>query len=207
MENLINISFAPANFILTLLGIIMVFYWALIIFTGIDLDFADAEGSVEAADADASANGFWNSFFAFFYIGELPVMFIITIVVFTMWLFNVNLTAILGISDNIFGFLLYIPGLIVAMLVTKIVARPFIKLYAQFNHKGEVAIDFIGKTGKVLSPLGIDKIGQIEIQINSDIIKVYAKSIDDQLVNYEETVIILEESADKKYFLAQKYQL
>ncbi len=214
MENLINISLAPANFILTLLAVLMVLYWLLIIFTGFDLDFADVDadldvdtdsGAIDAGEIEGA--GFWNSFLAFFYIGELPVMFIITIVVFCMWLINVNVTAIFGLEDNLFGFLLYIPGLIVSMLITKLVAKPFVKLYSQFNHKGEVAIDFIGKTGKVLSPIGFDKIGQIEIQVNGDVIKIYAKSIDQQLVAFNETVIILEESKDKKYFLAQKYQL
>ncbi|ADR20034.1 hypothetical protein MATR_23590 [Marivirga tractuosa] len=208
MENLINIALAPANFILTMLAALMVFYWLLIIFTGLDLDFANADvdadsGAIEAGEIESPS--FWNSFLSFFYIGELPVMFIITIVIFCMWLINVNITAILGIENNLFGFLLYIPGLIVSMLITKVVAKPFVKLYAQFNHKGEVAIDFIGKTGKVLSPIGFDKIGQLEIQVNGDIIKVYAKSIDEQLVAFNETVIILEESPDKKYFLAQKY--
>lgn len=209
MENLINIALAPANFILTMLAALMVFYWILIIFTGLDLDFSpdiDADSNSGTIDAgEVESPGFWNSFLAFFYIGELPVMFIITIVVFCMWLINVNITALFGIEDNIFGFLLYIPGLIVSMLIIKVVAKPFVKLYAQFNHKGEVAIDFIGKTGKVLSPIGADKIGQLEIQVNDDVIKVYAKSIDEAQVPFNETVIILEESPDKKYFLAQKY--
>ncbi|WKV12017.1 OB-fold-containig protein [Marivirga harenae] len=208
MENLINIALAPANFILTMLAALMVFYWLLIIFTGLDFDFANADVDADSGAIDAGeieSPGFWNSFLSFFYIGELPVMFIITIVVFCMWLINVNITAILGIENNLFGFLLYIPGLIVSMLITKVVAKPFVKLYAQFNHKGEVAIDFIGKTGKVLSPIGSDKIGQLEIQVNGDIIKVYAKSIDNEPVAFNETVIILEESPDKKYFLAQKF--
>jgi hypothetical protein len=212
MEKLINIALAPANFVLTLLAVLMVMYWLLIIFTGFDLDFADADADLEsdtgAIDAgEIEGPGFWNAFLSFFYIGELPIMFIITIVVFSMWLINVNITALLGIEANVFGFLLYIPGLVVSMLITKVVAKPFVKLYAQFNHKGEVAIDFIGKTGKVLSPIGFDKIGQLEIQVNGDVIKVYAKSIDEQLVAFNETVIILEESPDKKYFLAQKYPL
>jgi hypothetical protein len=91
------------------------------------------------------------------------------------------------------------------MLLTKIIAKPFIKLYAIFNHKGEVPIDFIGKIGRVVTPLGTSRIGQIEIQLEEDILKVYAMSIDEEIIPYNETVIILEESKDKKYFLAQKY--
>lgn len=210
MERLIEISFAPANFILTLLIIIIMIYWLIIIFTGFDFEAVDLDADSDLSNPEvgsADGQGFWNAFMEFFYIGELPIMFIISIVVFTMWLINVNVTAILGISDSILGFLVYIPGLVVSMLITKVVAKPFVKLYGHFNHKGEIAIDFIGKTGRVVSPIGKDKIGQIEIQIEGDVIKVYAKSIDDDFIKFNETVIILEESLDKKYYLAQKYQL
>lgn len=210
MERLIDISFAPANFILTLLGIIVLMYWLVIIFTGFDFEVADLDADTDLSNPEVGSiegQGFWNSFMEFFYIGELPVMFIISIVVSTMWLINVNVTAILGISDSLLGFLIYIPGLVVSMLITKVVAKPFVKLYGHFNHKGELAIDFIGKTGRVVSPMGKGKIGQIEIQINDDVIKVYAMSIDDDFIKFNESVIILEESVDKKYYLAQKYQL
>jgi hypothetical protein len=210
MERLIDISFAPANFILTLLGIIVLIYWLIIIFTGFDFEVADMNADTDLSKPEvgsADGQGFWNAFMEFFYIGELPVMFIISIVVSTMWLINVNVTALLGIYDSFLGFLIYIPGLVVSMLITKVVAKPFVKLYGHFNHKGELAIDFIGKTGKVLSPIGKDKIGQIEIQIKGDVIKVYAKSMDDEFIMFNDTVIILEESLDKKYYLAQKYQL
>ncbi|UJP66061.1 OB-fold-containig protein [Mongoliitalea daihaiensis] len=210
MERLLEISFAPANFILTVLSLLVLLYWLIVIFTGFDIDVADMDADTDVSNPEvgnAGSQGFWNAFLEFFYIGELPVMFIISIVVFSMWLINVNVTAIFGIADSLLGLLIYIPGLIVSMLITKVVARPFIKIYAQFNHKGEKAIDFIGKTGKVIAPIGKDKIGQIEIQLEGDVIKVYAKSIDDELIKFNETVIILEESLDKKYYLAQKFQL
>lgn len=217
MEKLLEISFAPANFILSLLVIIVTLYWLIVIFTGFDFDMADADADIDMdADVDTDlskpetgnpeGDGFWNGMLKFFYIGELPIIFIITLVVFSMWLINVNVTAILGISHNILGFAVYLPGFIASMLVTKVIARPFVKLYAMFNHKGEEPIDFIGKTGRVLSPMGSERLGQIEIFVMNDIIKVYAKSIEGEPIQYNETVIILEESPDKKFFFVQKYQ-
>lgn len=206
MEKLIDISFAPANFILTLLVLVVVLYWIVIIFTGFDLDL-DADADVNSAEVgNVEGQGFWPSVWEFFYIGELPVMFIITLVVFIMWLINVNVTALLGISDNILGFLVYFPGLVVSMLITKVIAKPFVKLYAIFNHRGEVPIDFIGKVGRVGIPMSKDKMGQIDILFEGDVLKVYAKSIDDDMITYGDTVIILEESPDKKFYFAQKYQ-
>jgi hypothetical protein len=206
MEKLIDISFAPANFILTLLMLVMVLYWIVIIFTGLDLDL-DADADVNSAEVgNVEGQGFWATVWEFFYIGELPVMFIITLVVFSMWLINVNVTALLGISDSILGFLIYLPGFVVSMLITKVVARPFVKLYAAFNHKGELPIDFIGKVGRVVIPMSKDKMGQIDIMFENDVLKVYARSIDDEVIAYGDTVIILEESPDKKFYFAQKYQ-
>ncbi len=210
MEKLLDIAFAPANFVLTLLAMLVVLYWIVIIFTGLNIDLdapdAEVEGDLSKADVgQVSGQGFWASIIDFFYIGELPIMFVISIVIVLMWFINVNVTALLGISGNFLGFLVYFPGFIASMLLTKIIAKPFIKLYAIFNHKGEVPIDFIGKIGRVVTPLGTSRMGQIEIQLEEDILKVYAMSIDEEIIPYNETVIILEESKDKKYFLAQKY--
>jgi membrane protein implicated in regulation of membrane protease activity len=213
MEKLLEISFAPANFILTLLVILVTLYWLIVIFTGFDFDFAEADAEIDASTdlskpeaGNPEGDGFWSAMFKFFYIGELPIVFLITLVVFTMWLINVNVTAILGISHNILGFAVLIPGFVASMLVTKVTARPFVKLYSMFNHKGEEPIDFIGKTGRVLSPMSNDRLGQLEIFVVNDVIKVCAKSIDGEPIQYNETVIILEESPDKKFFFVQKYQ-
>lgn len=215
MDKLFHIAFAPANFILTLLVIIITIYWLIVIFTGFDFDFAEADADIDAdAGGDLSkpetgsidGDGVWSAMLRFFYIGELPVIFIVTLVVLTMWLINVNITAILGISHNALGFALYLPGFIASMLVTKVVARPFVKLYAMFNHKGEAPIDFIGKTGRVIAPMRDNRLGQIEVYVVKDVIKIYTRSIDGQPILYNDTVIVLEESPDNKFFFVQKYQ-
>lgn len=211
MQKLFDISFAPANFFLTLMAIVMLLYWLVVIFTGFNFDTpdvdVDADADFENPDvvAPSSGAGFWQGLMEFMYIGELPVLFIISIVVFCMWFINVNVTAFFGISSNLLGFIIYIPNFIISMLLTKVVAKPFVKVYAFFNHKGEEPIDFIGKVGRTTSPISKDKLGQIEIQLEEDVLKVYAKAIDDEMISYGETVMILEESIDKKYYLVQKY--
>ena len=207
MKELFEVSFAPANFVLTLLAILLLVYWVVIIFTGLDIDIPDSDSDISKPDVgQGEGQGFWQSFIEFMYIGELPIMFILSIVIFSMWFINVNVTAIFGISNSFLGFLVYLPGFIVSMLITKVVAKPFVKLYAMFNHKGEVEIDFIGKVGRVTSPMTQEKLGQIEIQLTEDVLKVYAKSLEDENIPFGETVMILEESVDKKYYLVQKYQ-
>lgn len=211
MQKLIDISFAPANFILTLLALLVFLYWIIVIFTGFDLDIdgpdaPDAEGDLASADVgNVNVQSGWQSFLQFFYIGELPIMFIISIVVILMWLINVNVTYIFGISNNVLGFVVYLPGFIASMLATKVIAKPFVKLYAFFNHKGEPPIDFIGKIGRVTSPLAKDRMGQIEVKIETDYLLVYAKPMDEEPIARDEFVMILEKSLDEKFYLVQKY--
>ncbi len=211
MQKLIDISFAPANFILTLLALLVFLYWIIVIFTGFDLDIdgpdaPDTEGDLASADVgNVNVQSGWQSFLQFFYIGELPIMFIISIVVILMWLINVNVTYIFGISNNVLGFVVYLPGFIASMLATKVIAKPFVKLYAFFNHKGEPPIDFIGKIGRVTSPLAKDRMGQIEVKIETDYLLVYAKPMDEEPIARDEFVMILEKSLDEKFYLVQKY--
>jgi hypothetical protein len=208
MKELLDVSFAPANFVLTLFAILVLIYWVVIIFTGLDIEATDLDGDSDLTKPDVGqgeGQGFWQAFVEFMYIGELPIMFILSIVIFSMWLINVNVTAIFGITDSFLGFLVYFPGFIISLLITKVVAKPFVKLYAMFNHKGEVEIDFIGKVGRVTSPMTQERLGQIEIQLSEDVLKVYAKSLEDETISFGETVMILEESVDKKYYLVQKY--
>ncbi len=214
MQNLIEISFAPANFILSILAILVVLYWLIIIFTGLNFDFdgpdidtPDADGDLSSADVGTvNVQSAWQSILQFFYIGELPVMFIISIVIMIMWLINVNVTYIFGISNSILGFAIYVPGFIVSMLATKIIAKPFVKLYALFNHKGEPPIDFIGKIGLVTTPLAKDRMGQVRVKIESDDLIVYAQPMEEELIERDKTVIILEKSFDEKFYLVQTYQ-
>lgn len=209
MKELIEIAFAPANFILTVFAILVLIYWIAIIFTGFDVDIADVNSETDITKPDvgqAEGQGFWQAFVEFLYIGELPIMFIASIVVFSMWLININITAIFGIENSLFGFLVYIPGFFMSLLITKVVAKPFVRLYAFFNHKGEQEIDFVGKVGRVTSPMNQSRLGQIEIQLSEDVLKVYAKSLENEEISFGETVMILEESVDKKYYLVQKYQ-
>ncbi|MCH8555256.1 MAG: YqiJ family protein [Schleiferiaceae bacterium] len=208
MQSLFDISFAPANFVLTLLLGIVMLYWLVVIFTGFDFDIdgPDAEANASGPDVgNVESPGAWQAILEFFYIGELPVMFLASIVVVSMWFINVNVTFLFGWSHSLLGFLIYIPSFIVSMLITKVVARPFIKLYALFNHKGEAPIDFIGKLGRVTSPLSKERLGQIEVRIDADFLLIYARAMDDEEIGHDETVIILEKSFDGKHYLVQRY--
>ncbi|MGN7783536.1 hypothetical protein ACTJIJ_03380 [Niabella sp. 22666] len=209
MQEFFHIAFSKVNFIATLFAILFAIYWIITIFTGLDLDVTDADADLDHdhPETQHSGDSAWDSVLKFFYIGELPILFILSLVSIFMWLILVNVTPLLGWEDKWIGFVLYLPAFIVGLLLTKVVAMPFLKLYRMFNHKGEQSIDFIGKVGTVVAGIRQNKIGQIEIKHESDVIRVYAKSMTDEEYKTGEQVIILEASSDEKFYLVQSYNL
>ncbi|RYJ43804.1 OB-fold-containig protein [Flavobacterium beibuense] len=215
MKELIEISFSPVNAFFTIMSIIMVIYWLLVIIAGIDPDLFSVD--FDAADVDAdfdsdvtgSENAAEGSSFMktleYFNFDELPLMFIITIIFFSMWLVGVNVTYYLGIESTLLGFLLLIPNFILSLFVVKLFSKPLGYLYKMVNHKGEPEIDFLGRRCTVISAVAQDKTGQVELTVNGDPMKIYARSNTDERLTAGQQAVIVGETEDRKYYLVEKF--
>lgn len=218
MKELIEISFSPVNAFFSIMSIIMVLYWILVIVAGIDpdllsvdFDSADLETDFDHHTQDlpdrseTSSDGGFMKILEFFNFDELPLMFILTIIFFSMWLIGVNVTYYLGVESTLLGFLLLIPNFIVSLFVVKIFSKPLSYLYKQVNHKGEPEIDFLGRRCVVFSSMDQNKVGQIQLSVNGDPMRLSAKSnTEEQLIAGQQAVIV-GESEDKKYYLVEKF--
>ena len=227
MEELLNIAFNPVNAILSILLILLSLYWLLTILTGLDLDFFDIDFDVDAdldmdvdvdADVDSKfdvdipendvsvegSESIWIQFLRFFGFDELPFMFLISVIVFVMWFLSVNATHYLGISTNVIGFLMLIPIGIISLFVAKLTTKPLVKLYRMIDHKGEEEIDFLGRNCKVLSSVGHDKLGQVEVMVKGDPIKIYVKGHKGESIKANEQAMVIDESKDKKFYYITK---
>lgn len=72
------------------------------------------------------------------------------------------------------------------------------------NHKGEEVIDFLGRQGVVTSSVVDDKIGQLEIIVKGDPIKIYVKSYQGKKIMIGELAEVINESKDRKYYIIKK---
>jgi hypothetical protein len=228
MEELLNIAFSPVNALLSILLILMMLYWLLTILTGIDLDVFDIDFDVDAdidmnpdidADVDSKidfelnekeisldkgGDGFFIQFLKYFGFDELPFMFLLSVVIFSMWFLSINLNHYLDIESNLIGFILLIPILFFSLFIAKILTKPLVKVYRLVNHPGEEAIDFLGREGRILSAISEEKLGQVEIIIKGDPIKIYVKSFNGIKIDSGEIVEVINESKTKKYFIIRK---
>jgi hypothetical protein len=223
VRELFELSFTPVNAFLTIMCIVVLLYWLLVIFAGLDPDFfsidlnsepvfdadlntLDVENPADRASQESGeGNGFFQDILKFFHFDELPLMFIMSLVFFTMWILSVNITYYFGISSPVIGVLLYIPYFIASLFVVKLFSKPLIYLYKYINHKGEEAIDFLGRRCVVVSRVEKEKIGTVELMVKGDPIKIYAKSNNHEVLTAGTEAVIVNESKDKKYYYIEKF--
>lgn len=219
MKELIEISFSPVNAFFSIMSIVMLLYWIAVIVAGldpdlfsVDFDSADLETDFDShshdlpdrTDVHAEGNGFMK-ILEFFNFDELPLMFILTIIFFTMWFLGINVTYYLGIESTWVGVLLLIPNLIFSLFIVKIFSKPLAYLYKQVNHKGEPEIDFLGRRCVIFSTLDDLKTGQIQLTVNGDPIRLSAKSNTAEKLLAGQEAVIVGESEDKRYYLVEKF--
>ncbi len=206
------------------MSLLLILYWLLVIAGATDPDYfsIDFEGTPDldaeittvdvenpankSVQSDANGDGALLNILRFFHFDELPLMLILTLVFFTMWLLSINISWYLGIESPIIGLLLYIPYFIASLFVVKIFSKPLIYLYKFLNHKGEEAIDFLGRRCRVVNALGPTSIGTVELLVNGDPIKIYAKSNNGEPLTAGQEAVIVNESVDKKYYLVEKFE-
>ncbi|WP_432672541.1 hypothetical protein [Flavobacterium sp. SM2513] len=221
MKELIEISFSPVNAFFSIMSIVMLLYWIMVIIAGldpdllsIDFDSADLDTDLDShshdlpdrtgVDSSSDGNPFMKTL-EFFNFDELPLMFILTIIFFTMWFLGINVTYYLGIENTLIGFLILIPNFIVSLFIVKIFSKPLSYLYKQVNHKGEPEIDFLGRRCVVFATLEQNKTGQIQLTVNGDPIRLSAKSNTEEILLAGQEAVIVGESEDKKYYLVEKF--
>lgn len=232
MDQLLEIAFSPVNAFLSIMCILLVLYWILTIITGFDMDFfdvdfdastdidmdVDIDGDIDNYNPDvdlpqknvnpeAPSESIAIQFLRYFNFDELPLMFLLSILFFSMWFMSVNVTHYLGWQSDWKGWLMLIPILIVSLFITKLATKPLARLYRMINHKGEEEIDFLGRQGIVKSPVTGEKMGQLEVVIKGDPIRLNVKGFKGAEIASGQKAIIINESKDKKYYLIEKFQL
>lgn len=213
-EELVNVSFNPANTILSILLILSVVYWVFTMITGIgdyDIDFdAGADADFDAPDATIEVPQDPSSFIQFLKFLNLdiiPITFFLTLVLLFTWLINVNISYFIPLPYWMY-FITIVPAFIASLFITKYISMPLKPIFKEINHKGEIAHDYLGRVGVLKSTIEKDKLGMLELVINKDPIKLLVKSKDGSLLKEGEKACIVDENPDKKFYLIEKsYEL
>ena len=181
MIDLIQTAFSPVNAVATVLLILNVIYWITVILGALDVDFLDVElfdSGLEAGpdvdvdvdaegdlDLDMSQHSILRSIMHFFYVGEVPIMLLFSILILSMWTlcmfgnhyFNPSSSLLLAVP-------VYAMSLVASLFISRIFAMPLKKVYDMFNKDYNAPRKVMGRICTVVTTSVSDKMGQAEVK-------------------------------------------
>lgn len=144
-------------------------------------------------------------FLQFLNVGRVPFMLILSTFKFFMWVGSLVTTQFINVTSwGLTSLFILLPLGFVAVFFTRFATNPMVRFFEKIGYKGEEEIDFLGRSGKMLSNISNTKIGYAEVVVDKNPFKLYVKSIDGDELKYGDSVIIADEDNGKKIFLVSK---
>lgn len=230
---LYNLMHPLPNAIMTVIVGVTALYWLFAFISGvgvdaldIDLDFdfdTDIDTDVDIdtdIDSDIGKNigidtdsnidvhpepSVFMKFLNFMNVGKVPFMLLLSTLKFFMWIITLFTTSMVNVTGwGLFSLLILLPIGIIGLFFTKLATNPLVKLFKEMGYKGEAEIDFLGRSGKMLSNIKDQKIGTAEFLVDKNPIKLNVVSIDGQELKYGDYVIVADESDDRRIYYVSK---
>ena len=195
--------FSEANFLATAMMILVLLYWAMMIFGVVGADMFDIEVDVDAdvgidadldmdmevdgniatagaADMDtgssttSAASGFMRGLFEFFYLTDVPVAIVGSTFAFGYWGSSLILNHLFNVEQTFLGSLIWmIPSIIVGLIVMRIAVKPMAKVLAKSGPEDNSRSDMTGIVGRVVTSEVNETFGQIEVKTSGEPEVVY----------------------------------
>jgi hypothetical protein len=181
MSELISEAIALHNLPATLLLALIVGYWLLVLFGIADSDTEpmDLDGD-GVADVSSSPNGLWPTCGRFLYLGQVPLMIVVSFMAVSLWVIsmisNYYLNGEPGHRSAGVAVLLLIPNALVSLLITRIAATPFRKLFSTMD-KGSTEVEAIIDREAIVTTAQVDeRYGQVAIATGAAPLLVNART-------------------------------
>ena len=210
MNELYEIAFSSVNAPYSILLLIIVAYWLLVIIGLLDMNAFDFDLDTDFdADFDVDADageipGLGQQVAGFLNIGEVPVMFYLSIVALSMWVGSVQINRLLENTNNIWiAFALAIPNLVVGLLVAKLVTTPFKWMNVRIDDKNE----FEDMSCLVSSLEVTEDHGECEIQQDGTPVKIFARTREGEVLTKGDAAVVVEcLKRDENVYIVKKYE-
>jgi hypothetical protein len=149
----------------------------------------------------------WQEVLVFFNFVGLPFMFTFTCWIFIWWMITTITTTLTDSYTSTFGFVIMLGGILPALILNKIFTTPFKGFFKNLNKDGDAPIEIIGRRGICLSKIKDDKMGSAEVVVDNTPLSIYVKSMNGNLIEFREPILIIKQSKDKNYYYAQSYKI
>jgi hypothetical protein len=216
MVELISVAFAPVNVVFTVLLLLTGLYWITVILGVLDIDLFNVDvgdsGPEIDVDADAEADldgldmGIGRAILHFFYIGEVPTMILVSILVLSLWSFSILGNYYLNPRGSwLVALPIFLANLVASAFVTKLFALPLKRLYVMLNKDYNAPGDVLGRICRIVTTqVSKEKMGQAEIATKGAPILLNVLSQDEYVFHKgEEAVIVALDDQKGTYLIAR----
>lgn len=169
MFELFQAAISPHQLLLTLLLVLIIFYWLLVIFGALDFetelpdDIGEGDGDAHQAHG-VNTGGAWLTAGRLFGFSQVPIVVWLSFLVLFMWFLSLVLNEKWNTThSSLQAFILILPNLVGSLIITKLVTIPVAKLFKAMADADTEAEEVIGRTGTVCSVEADETYGQLEI--------------------------------------------
>ncbi len=192
----------PLNLPFTVIFGLTMLYWLAVILGGIDLEFLDADITPDI-DVDGSG-GFLSSITEFLSLGEVPIMFVVTLMVMSCWWFSLILNYFLNPSHSILlGLAFLIPNFIVSFFITAFIMKPLAKMFKQNDQRKESSVMY--QVGTVVTSQVNSSFGQVEILTGGAPITIHARTTGGGVLIKGDKALVYDEDRENGVYFVEKY--
>ena len=221
MIEFITAAFALPNVLFTSLLLVCGLYWIMVILGVLDVDVfhidlgdggfdADADVDVDSGvDAGGFEPGVIHSILHFFYLGEVPTMLLVSVMVLSLWTFSMLGNHYLNPQGSVAMMVaIFFGDLAISTLVLRFVAFPLRKLYILLNKDYNAPSDVVGQACRVVTTqVTNEKMGQVEVPTKGAPILLNALACDVRVFQRGESAVVVKKDGDKGIYLIAPMKL
>lgn len=223
MVEFLTAAFAPVNVLFTVLLLVLGLYWVLVILGALDIDLFhidlfhggpdlhvdgdldlghDVGGHVDGqidGHVEGIEPGIGHSILHFFYIGEVPTMLLVSVMVLSLWTFSMLGNHWLNPEGSgSMALAIFFGNFAVSTVVLKFVALPLRTFYFILNKDYNAPGDVVGKVCRVVTTrVTMEKMGQAEVSTKGAPILLNVLSQDEHVFKRGEMARVVEKDVAK----------
>jgi len=143
----------------------------------------------------------------FFHVGELPVVFIFSILILAMWVISLATNRLLGNTSGLVALVLFIPILFVGLVITKSLIMPFAPYISKiFSQKGDT-VKVVGRTCTITSMQATPEYGSAEVTTEGAPLQLNVRTREGVTLSKGDEAVVCERDKENGTYLVAKLDL